>query len=81
MIEIIIMCILSIVSIGTLCFICINRDLITAAVGTTLISLIASIMFVIMRAPDVAMTEASIGAALSGAIIIGIIIKVRRRDR
>ncbi len=40
-----------------------------AVVATTVVSLGASVMFVILRAPDVAMTEAAVGAGLSSVIM------------
>ncbi|RLF90605.1 hypothetical protein DRN82_03130 [Thermococci archaeon] len=46
------------------------RDLLAAVVGMTAVSLFASILFFFLQAPDVAMTEAAIGAALSGAVFI-----------
>jgi len=46
------------------------RDLLGAVVGMAAVSLFASILFYFLQAPDVAMTEAAIGAALSGAVFI-----------
>ncbi|AEH24831.1 DUF4040 domain-containing protein [Pyrococcus yayanosii] len=46
------------------------RDLLAAVVGMAAVSLFASILFFFLQAPDVAMTEAAIGAALSGAVFI-----------
>lgn len=40
-----------------------------AVVATTVVSLGASVIFVILRAPDVAMTEAAVGAGLSSVIM------------
>ncbi|MEO2152533.1 MAG: DUF4040 domain-containing protein [Thermococcus sp.] len=54
------------------------RDLLAAAVGMAAVSLFASILFLILQAPDVAMTEAAIGAALSGAILIFAIKRTQR---
>ncbi|WP_297062108.1 DUF4040 domain-containing protein [Thermococcus sp.] len=54
------------------------RDLLAAAVGMAAVSLFASILFLILQAPDVAMTEAAIGAALSGAIFIFAIKRTKR---
>ena len=47
-----------------------SRDLISAAIAMGVVSLIASILFYMLQAPDVAITEASIGAGLSLAIMI-----------
>ncbi|ASJ14224.1 DUF4040 domain-containing protein [Thermococcus radiotolerans] len=54
------------------------RDLLAAAVGTAAVSLFASLLFFMLQAPDVAMTEAAIGAALSGAIFIFAIKRTQR---
>jgi len=54
------------------------RDLISAVIAATLVSLIASILFYLLHAPDVAMAEAAIGAALTAAIFI---IAIRRTKR
>ncbi|MCD6276374.1 MAG: DUF4040 domain-containing protein [Thermoplasmata archaeon] len=46
------------------------KDLLSAAIAMGIVSLIVSILFYILQAPDVAITEASIGAGLSLAIMI-----------
>lgn len=45
------------------------RDLLAAVAAASAVSLGVSIMFVMLRAPDVAMTEAAVGAGLSGLIL------------
>ena len=45
------------------------RNMIAALAAASVVSLAVSIIFVIMRAPDVAMTEAAVGAGLSGLIL------------
>jgi uncharacterized MnhB-related membrane protein len=54
------------------------RDLISAVIAAALVSLIAAVLFYFLQAPDVAMAEAAIGAALTAAIFI---IAVRRTKR
>jgi uncharacterized MnhB-related membrane protein len=54
------------------------RDLISTVIAATLVSLIASILFYFLQAPDVAMAEAAIGAALTAAIFI---IAIKRTER
>jgi len=54
------------------------RDLISAVIAAALVSLAAAILFYFLQAPDVAMAEASIGAALTTAIFI---IAIRRTKR
>jgi energy-converting hydrogenase B subunit D len=45
------------------------KDLLAAVAAASVVSLGVAVMFVILRAPDVAMTEAVIGAGLSGLIL------------
>ncbi|NPA68856.1 MAG: DUF4040 domain-containing protein [Chlorobi bacterium] len=47
-----------------------KKDLIHAVVATSVISLVLSLMFYLLQAPDVALTEAAIGIALSTIIFI-----------
>ena len=54
------------------------KDLLSAVIASCMVSLIASILFYFLQAPDVAMAEASIGAALVTAIFI---IAIRRAKR
>lgn len=54
------------------------RDLISAVIAAALVSLIAAILFYFLQAPDVAMAEAAIGAALTAAIFV---IAIRRTKR
>ena len=46
-----------------------SRHLIGAVAASSVVSLGVSVLFVIMRAPDVAMTEAAVGAGLSGVVL------------
>jgi len=57
---------------------CIFKDLMNAVIASFLVSLIAAILFYFLQAPDVAMAEAAVGAALVGAIFI---IAIRRTKR
>ena len=56
------------------------RDLISAVIAAAMVSLIASILFYLLQAPDVAMAEASIGAALTAAIFIVAIARTERYE-
>lgn len=55
-----------------------SKDLIKAAILLAGVSLIASVIFVLMRAPDVAMAEASIGSALTAMIMVYAIKRTKR---
>jgi energy-converting hydrogenase B subunit D len=56
------------------------RDLISAVIAAALVSLIAAILFYFLQAPDVAMAEAAIGAALTAAIFIIAISRTKRYE-
>jgi uncharacterized MnhB-related membrane protein len=54
------------------------KDLMNAVIASCLVSLIAAILFYFLQAPDVAMAEAAIGAALVTAVFV---IALRRTNR
>jgi len=55
-------------------------NLLSAVIACALVSLMASLIFFFLQAPDVAMAEASIGAGLTTAIFIFAISKTRRHE-
>ncbi|MBN1295027.1 MAG: DUF4040 domain-containing protein [Candidatus Latescibacteria bacterium] len=56
------------------------KDLLSAVIAACLVSLIAAILFYFLQAPDVAMAEASIGAALVTAVFIVAIKRTKRHE-
>ena len=56
------------------------KDLLNSVIACALVSLIASIIFYFLQAPDVAMAEASIGAGLTTAIFILAISRTARHE-
>ncbi len=58
-----------------------QKDLILAVVGTSAISVILSIFYYLLQAPDVALTEAAIGVALSTIIFVIAIKKTERYEK
>ena len=54
------------------------KDLLSAVIASCMVSLIAAVLFFLLHAPDVAMAEASIGAALVTAVFV---IAIRRTTR
>ena len=62
---------------GAVCA-CVFKDLLNAVIAAAFVSLIAAVLFYFLQAPDVAMAEASIGAALTTAIFIVAIRKTTR---
>ncbi|MDH7594071.1 MAG: DUF4040 domain-containing protein [Methanomicrobiales archaeon] len=59
-------------------FVYMERDLLSAAIATGLFSFLISLEFYILQAPDVAISQAAIGAGLTTAIFIIAIRKVGR---
>lgn len=55
-----------------------QKDLLQAAIATSVISLMLSVFFYLLQAPDVALTEAAIGIALSTIIFV---ITIRNTNR
>jgi energy-converting hydrogenase B subunit D len=51
-------------------FVAVFRDLLYAVVALAVLSLLLAFQFYLMKAPDVAMAEAGIGAAVTTAIFI-----------
>jgi uncharacterized MnhB-related membrane protein len=58
----------------------VQKDLLYAVIATGVISLVLSIYFFIMQAPDVALTEAAIGIALTTIIFVITIRNTSRRE-
>lgn len=56
------------------------KDLVSAAIALAACSLLVSLEFFILQAPDVAIAEAAVGAGLTTAIIIFAIRGTRRRE-
>lgn len=57
------------------------KDLLSAAIALGVMSLVISILFYMLQAPDVAITEAAIGAALSMAVVIFAIKSTKRWEK
>ena len=58
----------------------INKKLVVAIVATGAVSLFASVLYLILSAPDVAMTEAAIGSGLSTIIFFYVLNKIRKNN-
>lgn len=56
------------------------KDLLFAAVALGVVSLAASILFFLMNAPDVAITEAAVGAAITTAIYVFAVRRTHREE-
>lgn len=62
--------ILAVLMVGAAIWVVISKSLLQAIVVSAIVSLIASALFLFMQAPDVAITEAAIGAGMTTAIFI-----------
>ena len=56
------------------------KDLISAVITCAAVSLLASLLFYLLDAPDVAMAEAAIGAGLTTAIFVLAVKKTKRYE-
>ncbi len=57
-----------------------HKDLLVATIATTIISLILSMFYFVLQAPDVALTEAAIGVALTTIIFVVTIRNTKRYE-
>ncbi len=57
-----------------------HKSLQVAIIASGIISLFASVVYIFLAAPDVAITEASIGSALTVVIFFYVLNKIRRID-
>jgi len=70
---------LAVMLVAAIC-VTIFKDLMNAVIASALVSLVASIVFYFLQAPDVAMAEASIGAGLTTGIFIFAIRRTVRQE-
>ncbi|MDD3566916.1 MAG: DUF4040 domain-containing protein [Bacteroidales bacterium] len=57
-----------------------HKNLKVAIIATGVVGLFASVLFLLLAAPDVAMTEASIGSGLSTIIFFYVLNKIRQSN-
>lgn len=58
-----------------------NKKLVVAIIAAGAVSLFASVMYLLLAAPDVAMTEASIGSGLSTIIFFYVLNKIKKEKK
>jgi uncharacterized MnhB-related membrane protein len=80
MFNVIVILVLAIILLAAAVYAVAQKDLLYAVLATGVISLILSVFFFIMQAPDVALTEAAIGIALTTIIFIITIRNTSRRE-
>ena len=59
----------------------VSKDLLHGIIVLSAISLLCALMFYLMHAPDVAITEAAVGAGITTVIYIGVIRNTERKDK
>ncbi|HAF28169.1 MAG TPA: hypothetical protein DCG75_03885 [Bacteroidales bacterium] len=57
-----------------------NKNIVVAIIAAGAVSLFASVLYLILAAPDVAMTEAAIGSGLSTIIFFYVLNKINRQN-
>jgi len=57
-----------------------SRDLLHSTIALSMTSVVSALIFYLLHAPDVAITEAAVGAGLSTVIFIWIIKHTKRSD-
>jgi energy-converting hydrogenase B subunit D len=57
------------------------KNLVSAIISAGVISLLASIIYLIMAAPDVAMTEASIGSGLTTVVFLYALNRIKKMEK
>jgi uncharacterized MnhB-related membrane protein len=62
--------VLLLIMLGAAVYAVVQKDLLYAVIATGVISLVLSVLFYLLQAPDVALTEAAIGVALTTIIFV-----------
>ncbi len=78
MMTFILIAVLLLLMIAAAIYAIVQKDLLYAVIATGIISLVLSILFYLLQAPDVALTEAAIGVALTTIIFV---ITIRNTER
>jgi len=71
---------LCVAMIGAALFAVLGRSLPIAILAAGLVSLVASLLFLILASPDVAMTEAAIGSGLTTFLFFFVLSRMRRGE-
>ena len=71
---------LIVLMVGAAIYAIVQKDLLYAVIATGVISLVLSAIFLLLQAPDVALTEAAIGIALTTIIFVFAIRHTSRRE-
>jgi len=57
-----------------------DRNLFRAVLKFIMLGLLVAVAWVRLRAPDVALAEAAVGSALTGALLLSALARMKRRD-
>lgn len=55
------------------------RDLLTSVILAGVLSLISCLVFVLLNAPDVALTEAAVGTGIGSVVLIWVVFATQRK--
>lgn len=58
-----------------------TNDLLSAVIVFAAFSLILSVLWLILKAPDVALTEAAVGAGITTVVLLAVLAKTERYER
>ncbi len=76
--EFVLIVIISIIIILAAIFAILTKNLVSAIISAGVVSLLASIIYLMLSAPDVAMTEAAIGSGLTTVVFLYALNKIRK---
>lgn len=80
MIELILAVFLGVLIIVMAVMAILNKNIVVAIIAAGAVSLFASVLYLLLAAPDVAMTEAAIGSGLSTIIFFYVLNKIKRHN-
>jgi len=80
MIESILFIVLALFALASAVVAVISKNLVTSIISAGLVSLLASLLYLLMSAPDVAMTEAAIGSSLATIIFFYVLNRIRVKE-
>lgn len=58
----------------------VSRDLLHGVIALSAVSLISALLFYLLNAPDVAITEAAVGTGVTTVVFVGVIRHTKRKD-
>lgn len=58
----------------------VSKDLLHGVIALSAVSLISALLFYLLNAPDVAITEAAVGTGVTTVVFVGVIRHTKRKD-